>query len=132
MENSSLNNNFNHRKIAGIFKQFKILSWKNGKLLQRNKLGTFSECLMALLFVLMLLLIRYIIDLNVIEEQSALNNYVFNVFDLIIVKNNATIYYYPNNSFVQQIVTNAYYLIKSRSLNFTATSIIYPFLILII
>jgi hypothetical protein len=108
------------RKIASRFRQLVVLSWKNIKLLQRNKIGTCAEILMALLFIIITILMRYFMDVVVFNEQNSLNNPVLGLFDLASSSNRSLIYYYPNNTFIKDIVTNAYTLINSQSPNFTA------------
>lgn len=109
------------RKIAGTFRQFIILFWKNGKLFRRNIWGTLAEILMALVFILMILFLRYFVDLTVYNDQTTMTNPPMGIFDRANASNRSYIYYYPNNPFIASIVTNAYNLIQNRTTNFTAT-----------
>ena len=99
------------RKIAGKFKQFRILFWKNGKLFRRNIWGTLGEILMAFLFVLMILLLRFFVDSSAYSDQNAK---LTGVFDRLNTSNRTLIYYYPNNAFIQELVMNSVTLISNR------------------
>ncbi len=109
------------RKIAGRFRQFVILFWKNGKLFRRNIWGTLAEILMAFIFILMIVFLRYFVDITIFNDSNSRTNPALGLFDKVNASNRSFIYYYPNNSFTQSIVTNAYTLINARSPNFTAT-----------
>lgn len=117
------------RKIASVLRQFIILFWKNGKLFRRNVWGTLAEILMAFIFVLIILFLRFFIDLTVFSDQSNMTNPPLGIFDRANSSNRSFIYYYPNNAFIQSIVTNAYQLINNRSSNFSATRKIKIFLL---
>lgn len=117
------------RKVVGIFRQIVILLWKNSILFRRNISGTLAEILAAFVFLFILLLIRFFADSTKINDQSYVKNPTFNLLSIInATTNRELIMYYPNNTFVEELVTNAYQLIKSRKPNFNATSI--EFLIL--
>ena len=116
------------RKIAGRFRQCLIMFWKNGLLFRRNIWGTLAEILMAFLFCLIILLLRYFIDLTVYPDQSPVNgtsvlsyNPVVGLFNLANSSNRTTVYYYPNNSFVLGILTSAFTLINIVKSNFNTT-----------
>ena len=99
------------RKLAGFWKQILILFWKNGKLFKRNKLGTFAELFMALLFILMLLIIRYFVDsttVTVDTDTSLKSNPLLPIVAPIrLMKGTSCVYYYPNNNLIKNLVTNA-------------------------
>jgi hypothetical protein len=119
------------RKVVGFFRQIVILLWKNSILFRRNISGTLAEILAAFIFLFILLLIRFFADSTKINDQSYIKNPTFNLLSIInATTNRELIMYYPNNSFVEELVTNAYQLIKSRKPNFNATSI--EFLIMIV
>ena len=112
------------RKVVGIFRQIVILLWKNSILFRRNISGTLAEILAAFVFLFILLLIRFFADSTKINDQSYVKNPTFNLLSIInATTNRELIMYYPNNTFVEELVTNAYQLIKSRKPNFNATSI---------
>lgn len=118
----------NEREIAGRFRQCIIMFWKNSLLFRRNVWGTLAEIFMAFLFALIILLLRYFVDVTVYPDQSSTNGTTFisynpllGLFDAVNASNLTNIYFYPNNSFIQEIVTNAYTLINTAKPNFTAT-----------
>ena len=112
------------RKVVGIFRQIVILLWKNSILFRRNISGTLAEILAAFVFLFILLLIRFFADSTKINDQSYVKNPTFNLLSIInATTNRELIMYYPNNTFVEELVTNAYQLIKSRKPNFNATSL---------
>ena len=112
------------RKVVGIFRQIVILLWKNSILFRRNISGTLAEILAAFVFLFILLLIRFFADSTKINDQSYIKNPTFNLLSIInATTNRELIMYYPNNTFVEELVTNAYQLIKSRKPNFNATSL---------
>nr|APD26552.1 ATP-binding cassette transporter subfamily A member 3-like X2 protein [Brachionus koreanus] len=114
--------NMKERKVVGFFRQFLILFWKNWVLFKRNIAGTITEICVSLIFVLILLILRFFVDSSRIDEQNATNNPNFNVLSLINATTNRTfIMYYPNNAFIEGIVTNAYNLIKTQKPIFNAT-----------
>lgn len=96
------------RVLAGFFRQCQILFWKNGKLFMRNKAGTFAEICMALLFIFMLVIIRFFADSLGFDEENATNNPPVSVLKgALLTKTKFNIYYYPNNNFVKGIVESA-------------------------
>lgn len=110
----------NERKVVGFFKQLLILFWKNSILFKRNILGTLVEILAALVFVLILVFLRYFVDSVRFTDQT---NIARSVFDSInATTNRSLILYYPNNTYVKDLVTNAYNLIKTQKPSFNATS----------
>ena len=101
-----------NRQIAGAWKQFRILSWKNFILLKRNKVGTLAECLVAVCFIFMIFTNRQLTDIESLPKIN--NNYVDVISKINISNKTTTVYYYPNNGFVLSIVTNAIQLILNR------------------
>lgn len=111
------------RKVVGFFRQFLILFWKNWVLFKRNIAGTITEICVSLIFVLILLILRFFVDSTKVNEQSAINNPNFNVLSLINATTNRTLLmYYPNHPFIEGIVTNAYNLIKTQKPVFQVSS----------
>jgi hypothetical protein len=107
-----MNNTETDRQIAGAWKQFRILSWKNFKLLKRNKIGTLAECLVAVCFIFMIFINRQLTDTERIPKVN--NDYVDVISKINISNKTTTVYYYPNNSFVLSIVKNTMQLIQNR------------------
>jgi hypothetical protein len=119
------------RKVVGLFWQILILTKKNFLLARRNVVGTLGEILVALLFVLILLIIRYVYDVTRYSDQANISaqtgstnanpiNYVvynINVSTNFIPK----IYYFPNNPYVTSLVTAAFNIIQARQPLFMAT-----------
>lgn len=96
------------RKVAGPFRQFQILFWKNGKLLLRNKLGTFGEMIIAFLFVFIVMIIRYLIDTADFNEDTSITNTPRSVLIGTYTDfDKENVYYYPENDFVKNIVESA-------------------------
>ena len=104
VRNSSLNSN--NRKIAGLFKQILIISWKNGILFRRNKFGFVCELLFSSLFTFIFVILVYYSSPtygprnnphleNVIVESkiSLAPDFLTFIF-----------YYYPSNKFIENVV----------------------------
>lgn len=112
------------RKVAGFFRQILILLWKNSILFRRNISGTLVEILVALLFVIIMIFLRFFVDSTKVAEQSASTNLIRNIVDSInVTTKREYLLYYPNNAFIQGIVTSAYLFIKSARPTFNATGI---------
>jgi hypothetical protein len=93
------------RKLAGFFKQIQILFWKNGKLFLRNKLGTFGELIMAFIFILMLLIIRYFVDSQAVAAKTDTTNPLLPVLaSFRPTRGKNVVLYYPNNDFIRGLV----------------------------
>ena len=108
-----MNNTETDRQIAGAWKQFTILSWKNFKLLKRNKIGTLAECLVAVCFIFMIFMNRQLTDIERLSAKNVNNDSVDVISKINISNKTTTVYYYPNNVFVLSIV-NAIQLIRNR------------------
>ena len=119
------NGQVKQRKVVGFFRQVVILFWKNSILFRRNVAGTVAEVLVALLFVLMLALMRFISDVPRYSDQT--NSYDSNPIKSVVQFINISttsvpvIYYYPNNAYVLSLVTAAYNIIRAQQGQFTAT-----------
>lgn len=111
------------RKVVGVFKQIWLLLWKNGILFRRNKSGLIAEILVALLFVFILIVLRFFVDVIKFSDQS---NVPLSVLASVNTTTNRTIImYYPNNAFIKGIVDNAITFIRaSQRRNFPITSIL--------
>lgn len=113
------------RKVVGFFRQSVILFWKNGLLFRRNISGTIAEIFVALLFLLILVFMRFFVDSNKYEDQNSTTNPLRYLMTTINVTSNRNlIMYYPNNAYIQGIVENAYQMIKLIVPAFNATGII--------
>jgi hypothetical protein len=112
----------NSKKVVGFWKQIWILLWKNWILLKRNKLGTVVEILVSLLFVVILIFLRFFVDSIKVDEQTSTTNPPRNVIDLVNTTTGRTlVLYYPNNAFIGGIVSSAVTLIQGQRPAFTAT-----------
>ena len=110
------------RKVVGFFRQIIILLWKNSILFRRNISGTLAEILVALLFLVILLFLRFFVDSTKISDQDSTKYPVRNVIDYInVTSKRGLIMYYPNNAYVQTIVNDAYQLITTQKPLFNAT-----------
>ena len=119
------------RKVVGLFWQIVFLTNKNFILARRNIVGTLGEILVALLFVLILLIMRYVYDVSRYSDQANLSagmqstnaNPINKVVYNINLTNQFTpiIYYYPNNAYVVTLVTAAYNIIVAQQPLFSAT-----------
>lgn len=115
--------NKSEQTIAGFFDQLRILLWKNTVLFKRNIFGTLSEVLFPTIFVLLLLIMRYLVGVLSYPDQTARS---FNAIDPLINFNFTTmantntslILYYPNNNLIGGIVHQAVNVIKLRNANF--------------
>jgi hypothetical protein len=108
------------RKLAGFFRQLGILFWKNGILFKRNKVGTFAEILMAFIFIILLIAIRFFVDAKLFTEQDITSNPPrYFLANATLQKGKFAIYVSPNNVFVLSLVANALNDIKSQNKNFT-------------
>jgi hypothetical protein len=109
------------RHVIGVLGQTRVLFWKNSLLFRRNVSGTLAEILVAFLFVLILLAVRYFADTGRVNDQTnALNgtNPVANVVDFIsLTPSRTNIFYYPPNDFTQDIVGRARDLIAGSISN---------------
>jgi hypothetical protein len=120
--NSTKNLISKDREIAGFRQQFLILSWKNLILSKRSVCALITEIVAPILTVLILLVLRYFVDSIQYSDQS---NTAYNVLDLFPItantSNTTMLYYYPSNSFIQGIMTQAVTLIKLRKPFFNVT-----------
>jgi hypothetical protein len=113
------------RKVVGFFRQSVILFWKNSLLFRRNISGTIAEIFVALLFLLILVFMRFFVDSTKYEDHNAATNPLRYLMTTINVTSNRNlIMYYPNNAYIQGIVDNAYQMIKLIVPAFNATGII--------
>lgn len=109
-------------QVVGVGRQILILMWKNGLLFRRNKLGTICEILVALLFVFILVFLRFFVDSTHFDDQDYRRNPAVPVISNInVTTNRSLIMYWPDNVFVQSVVSNAYDLIKAQKPDFNAT-----------
>ena len=97
-------------KIAGFFKQLLILSKKNLILSKRNRKGTIFEIIASVVLVLFLLALRLAVKnqykavqngpLNDVYDNFRKNFYLFQNYS----NEGSVVYYYPNNSLIENIV----------------------------
>ena len=105
-----------NRKIAGFFKQIRIISWKNLMLYKQNRSGIICEFLFSVLFTLIFILLVYYANPDYYKKKI---DYQTNIITAIVTNyqelQNSTLYfYYPNNDFARQIATNSLLLIKEQ------------------
>lgn len=117
--------NENKHKVVGVFSQLRILLWKNRILFQRNTSGTLAEILVAFLFVLILLVLRFFVDSTRFPEQNSNNTLARPILNTVNVSSNRSfIMYYPDNLLVQEIMIYTIQLIRSANSRFNATCIL--------
>jgi hypothetical protein len=107
-ENESIENK---NRIAGFFKQIRILLWKNYILSKRNKIGLNSELLAPICMLLILLIIRIAVSVDYNKEQNFDSK---NVLDYFNNSNRDLVLYYPNNTFIESIVNRGMEFIKKK------------------
>ena len=113
------------RQVVGFFRQTIILFWKNSLLFRRNISGTICEVFVALLFLIILLFMRFFVDSNKYVDQNVENNPLKYLLSSInVTSQRSLIMYYPNNAYIQGIVEQAYQIIKTIQPAFNATGII--------
>jgi hypothetical protein len=106
-------------QIVGYFGQLRILTWKNLILSKRNLCGLLSEILLPIILVAFLILIRYFVDVVRNNDQITPTS---NVIDLIPFRNQSRLLlYYPDNAFIEGIVSGAAALINLRKPLFNIT-----------
>jgi len=113
-----MNNTETDRQIAGAWKQFRVLSWKNFILLKRNKIGTLAECLFAVCFIFMIFVNRQLTDIERLSIKNINNDTVDVISKFNISNKTSTVYYYPDNDFVKSIVAKAIKMIRNRKSTF--------------
>ena len=107
-ESESIKNN---KRIAGLFKQIRILLWKNYILSKRNKVGLISELFAPIFMLLILLIIRIAVSVEYNEEQRFDPNFVLDSFNN---SNRNLVLFYPNNSIIESIVNRGMDFIKQK------------------
>ena len=100
--------------VVGFFRQCIIIVWKNSILFKRNVSGTISELFVSLFFCFLILLMRYIVDVNVYADQNSTTNpSTYLISNMISRGNRSLILYYPDNSYVKSIVYSAITIISA-------------------
>lgn len=115
-------------KIASFPRQILILMWKNLIIFKCNLVGTVLEMLSPFLFLSFLLIIRYYIER--IRFSSDMFNMPTNVYDISFYLANQSrnlIVYYPNNSLIRNLVTNAIDVLKFQNPGFDPLGILLLF-----
>lgn len=93
------------RKIAGFFRQILIIQWKNLLLYFNNKIGILFEILFLSTSLIFLLFSYY-------DEMTRMSKSDFQVDHILSTEPGSAhrpdnFYYYPDNPFIKNIVTNA-------------------------
>lgn len=122
-------------KIVSLPYQIFILLWKNGILFRRNIFGTLLEVFCPLLFLSILLIMRYFIEKIKYYDQYNFSRSIFDVFieppqvSLTALSqieedrsNRNLIFYYPDTEFIRNIVTNAAKLLQDNNKDFRPQS----------
>ncbi len=130
------------RKVVGLFWQVLILTKKNFLLARRNVVGTLGELLVAFLFILILVIIRYVNDAeryedqaNIVGNRSFANN--ANQINYVVKNINLSttfmpiVYYYPNELFVKDLMNDAFKIIQKQQPLFNVTCKFNKFLFLL-
>lgn len=117
--------------IANLPWQILILMWKNGILFRRNILGTLLEIFCPLLFLSILLIMRFFIEKIKYYDQYNFTRSIFNVFteppalsftslnqNTEDRKNRNLIFYYPETEFIRNVTMNAAKLLASNNEGF--------------
>lgn len=108
------------RKIAGFFAQTRIIAWKNLMLYKSNRSGIACEIIFSCLFTFIFVFLVYFG--NVEYEAPRVDDY-----DLPIIvrgmnpgneelQNATRMFFYPENSFVQAIASEALDLMRAYSI----------------
>ena len=109
--------------LKQFLKQFLILNLKNAILLKRNLTGTIFELSLSIFFIFTLLIIRNIVERAYVPEQKNPSYFLIDYFQALAGHN--LILFYPNNPLIEQIVRNAYSIIKARKYWLTLSSLIH-------
>jgi hypothetical protein len=110
-------------KLAGLFRQIRILIWKNLITLSRNKFATLVELFCPLFFSSFLLVIRHFIERIEYKDYYNVPINVFNFNEEFNVKTRRYVLYYPNNPFIKDLVTKAMRLITAKNPKFEPLSL---------
>jgi hypothetical protein len=122
-EEKSDESNMKERQVVGFFRQSVILFWKNSLLFRRNVSGTICELVVSLLFLLILLILRYFVDnISYSDQDSTTNPLIYVTAAINTTTSRNYIYYYPNNAYIRAIVARAYQIIRSTTPTFSASS----------
>jgi hypothetical protein len=101
------------RKIAGFFRQLKILCWKNAKLTLRSKLGLIIELLISFLMVCLIGSLRFLVNTTLTQSTPSSTR---SVIDLYVPQTTRElIFFYPNTSFIEAIVIDSMNLITRNN-----------------
>ncbi len=118
-------------RIANLPRQVAILLWKNLILFRRNIFGTMLEIFCPLLFLSVLLIMRYFIEKIKYYDQYNFPRSVFSVYaappQLSLTalsqvsedrSNRNLIFFHPETEFIRQIVQNAADLLQANNKDF--------------
>ena len=105
------------KELAGLFRQILIILWKNLLLYSKNKMGIACEILFSSLFTFVFIVLVYFSNPTYSAKSFEFGKDIISsrIYAFTAKSQNQTFYYYPNNSFVEQLVTNSYNLIKSKN-----------------
>ncbi len=117
---TTMQTNDGKRAIAGFFRQLWIMIWKNWILTKRNIVGTLGECILAFVFILIILMIRVFIDADYYAVQTNNETNILSQFNAS--QGQYLVLYYPDNNYIKGVVTAAFNLIKTQVSSLNVTS----------
>lgn len=79
---------YEDRKMANSFDKFRLLMWKNFLLQYRHKFQTVAEILVPVLFSVILILIRSIVDPDLYPNKTT-----YNSFDISTLRSLRLVYF---------------------------------------
>ncbi len=100
------------RKLAGFFRQIRIISWKNILLFLQNKSGIITELITCSLF---LLLIAAIVLTNVANKRQVPNEFYDVPGRLYISGGGGKIYYYPKSKLTDDLMPQIFKTIRDNA-----------------
>lgn len=108
------------RRVVGILGQIWILMWKNWVLFKRNISGTLVEILVSYVFLLLLLLLRFFVDVSLYPDQ---NNTAYSPLQYLNTSTDGRyrLMYYPNDNSIKAIIDDAVAMMKSVKPQFNVT-----------
>jgi hypothetical protein len=102
------------RKIAGFWRQVKIISWKNLMLYKQNKSGIACEIIFSCLFTLVFIMIVFFSEPTLKPKQHDLGGQIISYITDQDVSNRKSFFYYPANEFTKSILSDSIALIQLK------------------
>nr|QUF59432.1 ATP-binding cassette transporter Abca3-like4 [Brachionus angularis] len=104
-----------NQKIVSFFRQVIIISWKNLLLYRQNKTGIVCEIIFSCLFTLIFVLLVYYSAPMLSPKSNYKQSNVINTLISNDLLNTSNFYFYPNNLFIQKIITESFEIIKAKN-----------------